>query len=95
VKKYQKQNLLLLLASLIIVLIPLVVITNSDFSGADGQAEEVILSNSPSYEPWFSNFWEPPGGEVETLLFSVQAAIGSGVLFFGLGYFIGKRDKKT
>ncbi|MDA3809423.1 MAG: energy-coupling factor ABC transporter substrate-binding protein [Spirochaetaceae bacterium] len=90
-KKNQILNLLLIFLSIVIVIIPLNLIKDSDFDGADEQAEKVIIENSPSYKPWFFNLWEPTGGEMETLLFSLQAAIGSGVLFFGLGYFMGKR----
>ncbi len=34
---------------------------------------------------------EPPGGETESLLFCLQAALGSGVLFFGFGYLVARK----
>ncbi len=76
------------LSLLVIVLAvaPLFLVQGSEFGGADGAAEEMILEISPDTEPWFQPFWEPPGGEVESLLFALQAALGAGVVgyFFGL-----------
>ncbi|NCB06240.1 MAG: cobalt ABC transporter substrate-binding protein CbiN, partial [Clostridia bacterium] len=34
---------------------------------------------------------ELPGGETETLLFCLQASIGTGVLAFGFGYLVAKK----
>lgn len=39
------------------------------------------------YEPWFESLWKPPSGEIESLLFASQAALGAGVI----GYYIGKK----
>lgn len=58
-----------------------------EFGGADGEIEEVIMETREDYEPWFSALWEPPSGEIESLLFSSQAAIGAGFM----GYYIGKK----
>lgn len=82
-----KKNLLLLTLVVILAIIPLVLIEDSEFGGADGAAEEMITEIRPAYEPWFSSFWEPPGGETESLLFALQAALGAGFL----GYYIGLR----
>ena len=32
--------------------------------------------------------WEPPSGEIESLLFALQAAIGAGFI----GYYVGKKQ---
>ena len=40
----------------------------------------------------FNSVWKPPGGEIETLLFSLQAAIGAGLIGFCLGYIVGKKN---
>ncbi|MFQ9918367.1 MAG: energy-coupling factor ABC transporter substrate-binding protein [Flavonifractor plautii] len=42
-------------------------------------------SSNPDYEPWFEPILEPASGEVESLLFALQAAIGAGVVGFVLG----------
>jgi len=71
---------------------PLMSLKHAEFGGADGQAEEAITELHPEYKPWFAPFWEPPGGEVESLLFALQAALGAGVLGYGLGFLRGRHD---
>lgn len=82
---------ILLVLCALITIIPLMTIHNSEFGGADGAAEELITEISPEYEPWAENILEPPGGETESLLFCLQAAIGSGILCFGFGYLVARR----
>ena len=82
---------LLLLACVIIAAFPLLSVKNSEFGGADGAAEEAILAIDPDYEPWASNLLEPPGGETESLLFALQAALGAGVVFFAFGYLLARK----
>lgn len=81
-----KQNLVLLVLLAIVLGGSLYAGWGGEFGGADGQAEEVISAIDPGYEPWFEPFWEPPSGEIESLLFAVQAALGSAVIFFYMGY---------
>jgi len=50
-----------------------------------------VLTINPGYEAWASPLLEPPGGETESLLFCLQAAAGSGVFFFGLGYLAARK----
>ncbi len=57
-----------------------------NWTGADQKAEEAIKRISPDYEPWFTPIWEPPSGEIESLLFSLQSAIGA----FVVGYIVGR-----
>lgn len=85
-----KKNILLVCIAVLIGVIPLLMIKNSDFGGADGKAEELITEINPNYEPWASSIIELPGGETESLLFALQAAIGAGVMGYVLGYFKGK-----
>jgi len=59
------------------------------WSGADGQAADLIEAGG--YEPWLSPLWEPPSGEIESLFFSLQAAIGALVIGYFFGYYQGKR----
>ena len=81
----------LLLLCVVIAAIPLLTIHNSEFGGADGQAEEVISDLNPDYEPWAESILEPPGGETESLLFALQAAVGSGIIFFAFGYLVARK----
>lgn len=62
---------------------------DSEWGGADGGAADMI--DESGYEPWFvSPLWAPPSGEVESLLFAVQAAIGTGVACTIFGYWLGQ-----
>jgi len=89
-----KQSILknLLLATLVIALavVPLMTLKHAAFGGAEGLAEEAITELYPGYKQWFAPFWEPPSGEIESLLFALQAALGAGVLGYGLGFLRGK-----
>jgi cobalt/nickel transport protein len=60
------------------------------FTGTDDQAQSMIQELRPGYVPWFASVWEPPSGEVETLLFTMQAAVGAAILGYVLGYFRGR-----
>ncbi|MBC7085883.1 MAG: energy-coupling factor ABC transporter substrate-binding protein [Methanomethylovorans sp.] len=65
---------------------------NAEFGGADGEAENVIAAINPDYEPWDPGLptFEPPSGEIESLLFALQAAIGALVIGYFFGYYKGK-----
>ncbi|WP_022820357.1 energy-coupling factor ABC transporter substrate-binding protein [Fusobacterium russii] len=93
-KSILKKNLLLLLLVIILAIFPLVYAKDSEFGGADGQAEELITEIKEDYEPWFESFWEPPSGEIESLLFALQAAIGAGFVCGYIGYIMGKHKGK-
>ena len=62
------------------------------WGGADGSAAEIIEASG--YEPWFSPLWEPPSGEIESLFFSLQAAIGAVIIGYFFGYNRG-RDRSA
>ena len=87
-------NLLLITIVIVLAIVPLVIAKDTQFGGADDKAKEAITEINSSYEPWFSLIWEPPGAEVASFLFALQAAIGSGILFYCIGYMKGrsKRD---
>ena len=84
-----RNGMLLSLAAAIVAL-PLLVAGHGDFSGSDGQAQEVI--DRSGYVPWFEPLWEPPSGEIESLLFSLQAALGAGLLGYYLGLRRGRKE---
>lgn len=92
----KKTNYSLLLLALIIALtvFPLVFVSGAEFMGADGEAEELITVIDPDYEPWFTSVWEPPSGEIESLLFALQGAIGAGFIFYYIGYKRGLHEVK-
>jgi len=68
--------------------------TGEAFGGSDDEAREAIGTVAPSYKPWFKPLWEPPSGEIESLLFGLQSAIGAGALCYALGYWRGRRQGK-
>ncbi|WP_414548121.1 energy-coupling factor ABC transporter substrate-binding protein [Anabaena sp. CCY 0017] len=86
-------NWLLILAVIILAVAPLIFIRDAEFNGADGEAEAAIGEVQPSYEPWFQPVFEPPSGEVESLLFSSQAALGAGVIGYVIGLYK-ERDRQ-
>ena len=57
----------------------------SMFGGADERAQQAIGSISPNYKPWFAPVFAPASGEIASLLFALQAAIGAGVIGYWLG----------
>ncbi|MEU0374737.1 energy-coupling factor ABC transporter substrate-binding protein [Streptomyces sp. NPDC006283] len=91
-----KINTLLLLIVAALAVLPLVLglgdHKEEPFAGADGEAEAAITELEPDYEPWFSPLYEPPSGEVESALFSLQAALGAGVLAYYFGLRKGRRQ---
>ncbi|MEV8022199.1 energy-coupling factor ABC transporter substrate-binding protein [Streptomyces sp. NPDC086554] len=91
-----KINALLLVIVAALAVLPLALGLGDDkeepFTGADGQAETAIAEDHPDYEPWFSPLYEPPSGEIESALFSLQAALGAGVLAYYFGLRKGRRQ---
>ncbi|EPR09353.1 energy-coupling factor ABC transporter substrate-binding protein [Ruminiclostridium papyrosolvens] len=83
--KLWKKNLILIAAVIIILAAPPIFIKNAEFTGSDGLAEEQIAKIDPDYKPWFESLLVPKSGEIESLLFALQAAIGAGVVGFVLG----------
>ncbi|MBM7603008.1 cobalt/nickel transport protein [Metabacillus crassostreae] len=80
------KNLILFLFVILLAVFPFFIQKNTEFGGADGQAEEAITELAPNYKPWFEPFWSPPGGETESLLFSLQAAIGAIIIGYVIGF---------
>lgn len=88
------KNLILILMVAFLVVFSLCLQKGAEFSGADGLAEEAISQLQPEYRPWFSSLWEPPSGEVESLLFALQASIGSGFIGYFIGYVKGRNPRE-
>lgn len=91
--KTRNKNILLLILTVILIITPLILNATAEYGGADGEAESLISEINPNYKPWFNSLYEPPSGEIESLLFSTQAAIGAGIIGYFLGYKKGKKDK--
>jgi cobalt/nickel transport protein len=92
-KRYQ--NLLLLLAVALLAALPLWLLPKPApdangkpveiFAGADNKAKDLIGEIAPHYRPWFEPIIEPASGEIASLLFALQAALGAGFI----GYYLG------
>ena len=80
---------------LIIVLLmalPLFIVQDSEFGGADGLGAETVETLAPDYDfEWATNWWEPPGGETESALFALQAAVGGILIGYGFGFLHGRK----
>ena len=61
------------------------------FGGADDQAGQAVEKSG--FQPWASSVWEPPSGEIESLLFALQAAIGAIIIGYFLGYWRGQKKE--
>lgn len=91
-QKSKKTTYLILLAICVVIAVfPLAIYKDSEFGGADGEAEGIITEIAPDYEPWAEPIMEPPGGETESLLFCLQAALGAGLF----GYLLGTLKERT
>jgi len=85
------KNLVLIAIVIGLAVVPLFMVKDAEFGGADGQAEEAITEINANYKPWFSPVWEPPSGEIESLLFALQAALGAGFIGYYIGYARGRK----
>lgn len=87
-----KRSLWMLAGVALIVILPL--LKGGAFSGSDGEAVAVI-EGIEGFAPWFDPVWEPPSGEIESLFFSLQAALGAMVLGYAIGLARGRKERKT
>jgi len=87
-------NIVLILMVIALAAFPLLTQKKASFTGSDDQAKAAISQMNPNYHPWFESIWKPPSSEIESLLFALQAAIGSGVVFYYLGYMKGRSEKE-
>ena len=84
------KNGILLVIVAVLSFAPLYMTHDAEFAGADDKASTAISTFNADYTPWFEPLWEPPSGEVASFLFALQAALGSGFVFYYIGYSKGK-----
>ncbi len=75
-----RKPLVLLIITAVLCMLPLIFIEGK-YAGTDE-----IIEETPTAVQWFSPIFEPASGEIASLLFSVQAAIGALII----GYYIGR-----
>ncbi len=88
-------NLILLTAVVLLAVFPLCFVERPAptadgeaveiFAGADDEARNAISQIAPEFTPWFEPLIEPASGEIASLLFALQAALGAGFI----GYYLG------
>jgi cobalt/nickel transport protein len=85
------KNWILVFLVLVLAIAPLFIASGSEFGGADGEAEVAISEIQPDYVPWAAPLFEPPSGEIESLLFALQAALGTGFIAYFFGFKTGMK----
>jgi cobalt/nickel transport protein len=88
-----KQNWMLVIAVIVLTVIPLVFV-RGEYGGSDGEAQKAITEIQPDYQPWFNHLFEPASGEISSLLFSTQAALGAGVIGYAIGLYKGRTERR-
>ena len=96
--KTKKTVVSLLIIAAMIAIIPLFALKGAQFGGSDDAGSQVVSEiTGTDYKPWFTPVMETwiggeLPGEIESLLFCVQTAIGVGVIAFFMGRFV-ERNK--
>ncbi|VVB95935.1 Cobalt transport protein CbiN [uncultured archaeon] len=95
----KKTGYLIIFISIAALLWLIYITANQPINGAGAWAggdsllvNQIAGVTGGEYKPWFTPIWKPQSGEVETFMFSFQAAMGA--LFVGLyvGYYKGKKE---
>lgn len=94
-KSQRWNNWVLVVASVVLAIAPLFLVREAEFGGADGEAEAAIQEINPTYQPWFNPLVEPASGEIESLLFALQAGLGAGVIGYVTGLYRGSRERQA
>ncbi len=90
-KSLWKKNFILIVAVIVLAVVPLYIAKDAEFGGADGEAMDAVAEVNSTYESWAEPLLEPKSGEIESLLFATQAALGAGIVGFVFGR-ITKKD---
>ena len=81
-----------ILVIVLLMALPLLIVQDSEFGGADGLGAETVETLAPDYDfEWATNWWEPPGGETESALFALQAAVGGILIGYCFGFLHGRK----
>jgi len=94
----KRRDVVLLLCALAIVAVPLLVVKapagGEGFGGTDAAAQSLVRKIAPGYEPWFKPIWQPPGTEIASGLFAIQAGLGCGFIGYYVGLSVGRRRRQ-
>jgi cobalt/nickel transport protein len=89
-----KNNIWILGAAIVLSLAPVFIFQGKEFKATDSINITAIEEVKPGYKPWFEPVIKPSGGEIETFLFSAQAAIGAGIVCYILGLYQGRTERR-
>lgn len=78
----------MLLGVVALVLLPLLM--GGEFGGADGEVA-ALVETTEGFATWFDPIWKPPSPEIESMFFSLQAALGALVVGYAIGRAHGRR----
>lgn len=92
-QKRTKTNIILIVCVILIVVIPLAFV-KGEYGGSDDQGTAMVKKLDPSYKIWAHPLWTPPSGEIESLIFTVQGSLGTGVICYLLGNAHGKKKMR-
>ena len=92
----KKTVIALLVVILLIAFVPLFALKDAEFGGSDDAGSQVVEEVDSSFQPIAEPILEKIlgrelPGEVESLLFCVQASIGVGILAFLMGRFVERK----
>ncbi|MDB9535295.1 energy-coupling factor ABC transporter substrate-binding protein [Dolichospermum planctonicum CS-1226] len=87
-------NWFLILAVLALGVAPLIFVPHGKFGGSDDKAKAAITEIQPEYKPWFQSPFTPASGEIASLLFASQAALGAGVVGYAIGVYKGRSKRE-
>lgn len=95
-KKEKKVVFILLVLAACITFIPLFALKGAEFGGSDDAGSIMVEEITGGYEPWAAPVLETIihgelPGEVESLFFCLQTAIGVGVIAFCMGRFVERK----
>ena len=87
-------NWFLILVVLALGVAPLIFVPHGKFGGSDDKAKAAITEIQPEYKPWFQSPFTPASGEIASLLFASQAALGAGVVGYVIGVYKGRSKRE-
>ncbi len=95
-KKNKITMLILFFIVIILIVFPVLALKNAEFGGSDDAGSIMIEEINGEYEPWFTPVLEKYidgeiPGEIESLLFCIQTALGVGVIAFCMGRFVERK----
>lgn len=95
--KNKRTVIILVIIAVLMAIVPLFALKGAEFGGSDDAGSEMIAEiQGEEYEPWFTPVMEQLiggelPGEIESLLFCIQTAIGVGVFAFFMGRFVERK----